>query len=179
MKKMKRADVWVSDMFLEQGIEALVNESLVKDNKIFFVFFTADEYFNVVARNYNPSTHRLILLTQGLLYSFINDENIYRLDSRATMDTINSFMTIISDGDEKTRNTKEKIAFSVNEKAVLRCLMAQKNIMETASINKIHFKTVYHLRQSMSKKLGCGTIVELFSVIRSEIFKKWITGEIS
>ena len=118
MKRVKTADIWVSDVYLQRGLETLLDKSFSAPARKRFVFFTIENYYAVKAQNYDLSTHRLVLLTQGDMYYFLSDFKMFRLNARSDLSTLQrSIKDIAADG-EKVRKRTEKIVLTDRDKVL-------------------------------------------------------------
>lgn len=175
MKRLERVDIWVSDRFLEQGLESIFRENRNVKSHLRFVFFTIENYLNVKAQNYNLSTHRLVLLTQGGQFSFLSGSRVYKLDTRITPKEIYSFFIETAwDLDSSNDVSNEKIMLTHRERVILSHMSDGKSVREIAYIVHVHKKTVYQIRRDLIKKLGCASLTGLFRIMRSDVFKRWM-----
>lgn len=172
MKRIKEADLWVRDKFLEQGLEALFRERVVLHDNLRFVFFTIDYYYDVKAQNYDLSAHRLIFLTQGYSFRFLNDFRMYRLDVNETLDTIHSFIVEISWNSELVDSvTYENMILTIRDRVLIEQLSNGKNVAKIATLNQLHYKTVYQNRQDLMKKFGCESLVDFLKCSKTKFSK--------
>lgn len=176
MKRVKTADIWVSDVYLQRGLETLLDKSFSAPARKRFVFFTIENYYAVKAQNYDLSTHRLVLLTQGDMYYFLSDFKMFRLNARSDLSTLQrSIKDIASDG-EKVRKRTEKIVLTDRDKVFIDQFSSGKSVQEIAMLNKLHYKTVYQNRQKLITKLGCTNLVNFFTTLKSDVFKRWVVS---
>lgn len=175
MIRVEQADIWVNDRFLELGLEVLFADETLVNRRLRFVFFTIDHYFNVKAQNYNLSTHRVVFLTQGPGYNFLNDLNMYRIDTRSDLDDIRRFIVELScDLDKREPLKSVGVRLTLRDRLIIEQLSVGVNVSEIANINQIHYKTVCQIRQDLIRKLGCENQVELMEILRSDVFKRWV-----
>lgn len=176
MKRVKTADIWISDIYLQRGLETLLETSFSAPARKRFVFFTIENYYDVKAQNYDLSTHRLVLLTQGDMYYFLSDFKMFRLHARCDLSTLQRSIKDIASDVEKVRKRPEKIVLTARDKIFLDQFSAGKSVQEIALLNKIHYKTVYQNRQKLITKLGCTNLVNFFRTLKSDVFKTWVVS---
>ena len=164
MKRVKTADIWISDIYLQRGLETLLETSFSAPVRKRFVFFTIE------------NTHRLVLLTQGDMYYFLSDFKMFRLHARCDLSTLQRSIKDIASDVEKVRKRPEKIVLTARDKVFLDQFSAGKSVQEIALLNKIHYKTVYQNRQKLITKLGCTNLVNFFRTLKSDVFKTWVVS---
>lgn len=176
MKRVKTADIWVSDIYLQRGLETLLENAFSASASKRFVFFTIENYYDVKAHNYDLSSHLLVLLTQGDMYYFLNDFKMFRLQARCDLSTLQRAIKEIAANEERSRKTPEKIVLTDRDKVFLDQFSSGKSVQEIAMINKLHYKTVYQNRQKLITKLGCTNLINFFTTLKSDVFKRWVVS---
>lgn len=177
MKQVKNDDIWVNDLYLRQGIENLLQEKIFLHSGLRFVFFTIDNYYNVKKQNYDHKTHRLIFLTQGTEFRFLNDFDMHRIDARSSLDAIRNFITRIAHGLENSdKLISENITLTARDRILIEQLSAGKKVVDIANMIRMHIKTVYQIRHNLIRKLGCNSLVEFLSILKNDVFKSWLVN---
>lgn len=177
MKQVKNDDIWVNDLYLRQGIENLLQEKIFLHSGLRFVFFTIDNYYNVKKQNYDHKTHRLIFLTQGTEFRFLNDFDMHRIDARSRLDAIRNFITRIAHGLESSdKLISENITLTARDRILIEQLSAGKKVVDIANMIRMHIKTVYQIRHNLIRKLGCNSLVEFLRILKNDVFKSWLVN---
>lgn len=166
-------DLWINNNLLRQGLQ-LVLDSLSPDcfhGK--YIFFTSDNYYSVINHQYDSRRVRFVLLTDGNDLNFLSEIPMYRIPARATPAEIKSFILRPTLFSRKSDNDADNIIFTSREKAVIKLMNDGEAIVNIGKSLNLHIKTIYQIRLTLIKKLGCSGRTDFFNISRSETFKAW------
>ncbi|WP_368289043.1 LuxR C-terminal-related transcriptional regulator [Kluyvera intermedia] len=168
-------DFWVDDSFLQLGLERTINKSSVLDPNIRLFFFTIDQYSQVKKQRYNSSAHRLILLTEGHMYNFLDDAGIYRMQKKSSFSEMEKVIVNATQRHDKAPKADlQTVVLSERDKTLLNYFCEGKKVNEIAELMQLHFKTIYLIRKNLISKLGCSGVIDFLHTLRKDVFKTWL-----
>ena len=74
---------------------------------------------------------------------------------------------------KKPDSEAESIVFTNREKEVIRLMNDGEAMVNIGKSLYLHIKTIYQIRLTLIKKLGCSGRTDFFNISRSETFKAW------
>ena len=170
-------DFWIDDNFLQLGLEKSIHNLKNLNPNMRLVFFTIDQYTQVKKQRYNPSGHRLILLTEGHMYNFLDDEKIYRVHKKSSFTEMeNLIVDAIHKNNKNSKSDTPNIVISERDKTLLNYFCEGKKVSEIATLMQLHFKTIYLMRKTLINKLGCSGLIDFLHTLRKNVFKMWLMG---
>lgn len=170
--------VLVQDVFLKLGLlgileEYLSNKSLVNN----FVIFTPEHYYKVLEENFSPYNTVFLVLTHEQNYPFLNQLPLKRIPFSTTpLQLIELFKTCTPAFNKKEQQERE-VLLSKREILFINFCEHGLSPAETSREMGLHIKTIYDLRLSVLKKIGCSSFNELNILIHSPVFKKWMSSQ--
>lgn len=170
-------DFWIDDNFLQLGLEKSIHKLTNLNPDMRLVFFTIDQYTQVKKQRYCPSAHRLILLTEGHMYNFLDDEKIFRVQKKSSFfEMEKSIVDAIHKDNKNPKTDAQNIVLSERDKTLLNYFCEGKKVSEIATLMQLHFKTIYLIRKSLINKLGCSGLIDFLHTLRKDVFKMWLMG---
>ncbi|MFJ2973993.1 LuxR C-terminal-related transcriptional regulator [Kluyvera sp. NPDC087067] len=168
-------DFWIDDSFLQLGLERTIHKSRAVDPDIRLVFFTIDQYNMVKKQRYSSTEHRLILLTEGHMYNFLDDAGIYRMQKKSSFTEMEKIIENATQRRGKAAKAEfQGIVLSERDKTLLNYFCEGKKINEIAELMQLHFKTIYLIRKNLINKLGCSGVIDFLHTLRKDVFKTWL-----
>lgn len=176
LNRTDNADFWVDDKYLQLGLEKIVKETPPARSQVRLVFFTIDQYRQVKSQRYSLLTHRLVLLTQGHMYNFLDEFKIDRLRKDASYDEMERFIAQANWDREMDQHVDlHRIHLTERDRTLLAYFCEGKNIAEVAELTQLHLKTIYLMRRNLIEKLGCSGLIDFLHTLRTDVFKEWLT----
>ncbi|MFV0265375.1 MAG: hypothetical protein ACK5JN_23655 [Kluyvera sp.] len=172
--RTEHADFWLSDNYLRWGLESLFTQNSLAKDSIHYVFLTEQRYSEVRQQNYNLSNTRIILLTDGSRFQFLNDMAIYQFPIKSSIEELQQFIISISSQKEPLRHYKAPVSLNQRERLLIDLIKQGKRMADMGELLNLHIKTVYQTRQSLMKKMGCSGAADLMHKLHSDIFKSWL-----
>ena len=80
----------------------------------------------------------------------------------------------ISQANENQLQRKIPVVLTHRERVLINLIKEGKRIAEIGEHLNLHIKTVYQVRQSLIKKMGCSGAVDLLRTLHSDVFKNWL-----
>ncbi|MDU7372445.1 MAG: LuxR C-terminal-related transcriptional regulator [Klebsiella michiganensis] len=140
-------DLWINNNLLRQGLQ--------------------------LVHHYDRKRVRFVLLTDGNDLNFLSEIPMYRIPARSTPAEIKSFILRPTLFGKKPDRESESIVFTNREKEVIRLMNDGEAMANIGKSLNLHIKTIYQIRLTLIKKLGCSGRTDFFNISRSETFKAW------
>lgn len=172
--QLAHADLWLSDHYLRLGLENVLATMTFDSPSLRYVFFTEQYYADVLAHRYDLSQHRLILLTEGYLYNFLTDIPLHRLSARSTVSEVEAFMAAITYAKGKEKGAEKRVRFTARERLLIELIKDGKKMAEMGTYFNVHTKTIYQIRQTVIRKMGCSGMIDFLRTLRSDVFSTWL-----
>ncbi|WP_220676471.1 LuxR C-terminal-related transcriptional regulator [Klebsiella pasteurii] len=166
-------DLWINNNLLRQGLQLILDSLSPGYFHGKYVFFTSDNYYAVLNHHYDRKRVRFVLLTDGNDLNFLSELPMYRIPARATPAEIKSFILRPTLFGKKPDRESENIIFTSREKEVIRLMNNGEAMVNIGKSLNLHIKTIYQIRLTLIKKLGCSGRTDFFNISRSETFKAW------
>ncbi|MDJ1655432.1 LuxR C-terminal-related transcriptional regulator [Raoultella sp. Ech2A] len=166
-------DLWIKNSLLRQGLQLILDSLSPSCFHGKYVFFTSDNYYSVLNHKYNQRKVRFVLLTDGNDLNFLSEIPMFRISARSTPAEIKSFILRPTLYSKKPDGESEGIILTSREKAVIRLMNDGEAIVNIGKSLNLHIKTIYQIRLTLIKKLGCSGRTDFFNISRSETFKAW------
>lgn len=172
--QLAHADLWLSDHYLRLGLESIFATMTFDSPSLRYVFFTEKHYADVLAQRYDLNKHRLILLTEGYLYNFLTDIPLHRLSARSTVSEMEAFIAAITYGKGRESVAEKRVRFTARERLLIDLIKDGKKMAEMGAYFNVHTKTVYQIRQTVIRKMGCSGMIDFLRTLRSDVFSNWL-----
>ncbi|MBB1200989.1 LuxR family transcriptional regulator [Enterobacteriaceae bacterium 89] len=169
------ADLWLSDLYLRCGLENILQNIHFHHSAIRYVFLTERHYSDVVKQNYDLTTTKFILLTEGSVFNFLGDEAFYQLPMKTSVKELQKLINTLSLHKEVPNHHQARISLTDRERQVIDLIREGKRIAEMGPLLNVHIKTVYQIRQALMKKMGCDGLIDFLRTLRSDVFRNWLT----
>ncbi|MEW5562743.1 LuxR family transcriptional regulator [Enterobacter asburiae] len=168
------ADIWLTDNYLRMGLENILQKIKFDNTGLRYVFLTEHHYTDVLKHNYDLTKNRIVLLTEGTSFNFLNTAPFYQLPKRVTVHELQNFVISISYLADKPLESKKPVLLTARERRLIDLIKEGKKMAEMGEYLNLHIKTVYQTRQTLIKKIGCSGAIDLLRTLRSDIFKNWL-----
>lgn len=166
-------DLWINNNLLRQGLQLVLDSLSPGCFHGKYLFFTSDNYYAVLNHHYDRKRVRFVLLTDGNDLNFLSEIPMYRIPARSTPAEIKSFILRPTLFGKKPDRESESIVFTNREKEVIRLMNDGEAMANIGKSLNLHIKTIYQIRLTLIKKLGCSGRTDFFNISRSETFKAW------
>nr|WP_159466213.1 LuxR C-terminal-related transcriptional regulator [Scandinavium goeteborgense] len=172
--QLEQVDLWLSDHYLQLGLQKALENIRFDDTCIRYVFLTEQYYADVLSHNYDLDKNRLILLTNGHDFNFLDSVPLHRLSARATLDDIRNFITSITWQKGEPTMPSHRMLLTAREKKLIDLMKEGKKMTEVGMHMNVHIKTIYQIRQNLIKKMGCTGLIDFLRTLRSDVFSLWM-----
>jgi DNA-binding CsgD family transcriptional regulator len=172
--QLEQVDLWLSDHYLQLGLQKALENIRFDDTGIRYVFLTEQYYADVLSHNYDLDKNRLILLTNGHDFNFLDSVPLHRLSARATLDDIRHFITTITWQKGEATLPSHRMLLTAREKKLIDLMKEGKKMTEVGMHMNVHIKTIYQIRQNLIKKMGCTGLIDFLRTLRSDVFSCWM-----
>ena len=168
------ADLWLSDNYLRCGLENILTKVSFGDNAIRYVFLTEHEYAEVINHNYNLRKSRIILLTDGSRFEFLDDLSVYQFPMKSSVEELHEFILSVVNQKGRRAARKNRVLLTPRERRLIDLIKQGKRMADMGDHLDLHIKTIYQTRRALIKKMGCSGAVDLLKKLRSEVFNNWL-----
>ncbi|AUO64212.1 DNA-binding CsgD family transcriptional regulator [Citrobacter amalonaticus] len=170
----EHADLWLSDNYLRWGVESILEHIAFGNTAIRYVFLSENQYLDVLKHNYDRGSSKIILLTDGSFFHFLDGIAFYQFPMNSSIEELQKFIISISHATEEQLQRKIPVVLTRRERVLINLIKDGKRIAEMGEHLNLHIKTVYQARQSLIKKMGCSGAVDLLRTLHSDVFKNWL-----
>ncbi|HCB1662945.1 TPA: LuxR family transcriptional regulator, partial [Citrobacter farmeri] len=129
---------------------------------------------DVLKHNYDRGSSKIILLTDGSFFHFLDGIAFYQFPMDSSIEELQKFIIAISQANENQLQRKIPVVLTHRERVLINLIKEGKRIAEIGEHLNLHIKTVYQVRQSLIKKMGCSGAVDLLRTLHSDVFKNWL-----
>lgn len=151
------------------GIEHLLHDENIERD---YVFFSSEYIYE--AKRFSlkmPGVIFIMVYTKNRL-TFIKDSFIsYRLNAKCTLNMWKKTSSVIACIDSDYTNSS--CLFSYRELILLGMALRCTDVKDIGDAMNLHYKTVYGIRTSIFKKLGCSNKNDFSLLVTSGILRKW------
>lgn len=169
------ADLWLSDHYLRCGLENILQQMTFENKAMRYVFLTEDKYLDVLEHQYDLTKNKIILLTDGSRFHFLDGLSFYQFPTKSGIAELQKFMTSMIHSNETQAKPKSPVLLTRRERLLIDLIKEGKRMAEMGGHLNLHVKTVYQIRQTLIKKMGCSGAVDLMRTLHSDVFKSWLT----
>jgi DNA-binding CsgD family transcriptional regulator len=170
----KHADLWLSDNYLRWGVESILEHIAFGNTAMRYVFLNENQYLDVLKHNYDRGSSKIVLLTDSSLFHFLDGITFYQFPMSSSIEELQKFIISISHANEKQLQRKTPVVLTRRESVLIDLIKEGMRIAEMGEYLNLHIKTVYQIRQSLIKKMGCSGAVDLHRTLHSDVFKNWL-----
>lgn len=173
--RSEHADLWLHDNYLRWGLENILQQMTFEKNSMRYVFLTESKYLDVLEHNYDPENNKVILLTDGASFHFLDGVSFYQFPMKSGIAELQKFMTSIVGSNGRKVQHKPPVLLTRRERLLIDLIKEGKRMAEMGGHLNLHIKTVYQIRQTLIKKMGCSGAVDFMRTLHSDVFKSWLT----
>ena len=167
-------DLWLSDIYLRCGLESILKDIHFGNSQQRYVFLTEQQYSEVLEQNYDLSNHKIIMLTDGRSFNFLGSPAMYQLPMKTTAKELQKFINTITSQKNMDEKPESKFALTERELRLIELIMEGKKMAEMGEHLNVHLKTVYQMRQTLIRKMGCDGLIGFLRTLHSDIFSRWL-----
>jgi Bacterial regulatory proteins, luxR family. len=167
-------DLWLSDNYLRCGLESILQNIHFGDSQQRYVFLTEQQYFDVINQHYDLTKNKIIMLTDGNTFNFLGTSSMYQLSMKTTANDLQKFITTISNPKNTSAKSECQFSLTARERRLIDLIKEGKKMAEMGEHLNVHIKTVYQIRQTLIKKMGCDGVIDFLRTLRSDVFRNWL-----
>lgn len=131
-----------------------------------------NQYLDVLKHNYDRGSSKIILLTDGAFFHFLDGIAFYQFSMDSSIEELQEFIISISHPNENQLQRKIPVVLTHRERVLINLIKEGKRIAEIGEHLNLHIKRST-VRQSLIK-MGCSGAVDLLRTLHSDVFKNWL-----
>ncbi|MGK0706876.1 helix-turn-helix domain-containing protein [Yokenella regensburgei] len=170
---LEHYEVYTGNQFLAEGISHLMERL---KNSLFvthIIFFTEEQYFNAVSASASYCDICFVFLVENNELLFLDDMPLYRISVKSSLDQFTSLLLKVNVSERFCHPENTSMILTSREISILKMIREGSSIKDMVASTGLHIKTIYQVRSSARRKLGCKTTIELCTLCKGKLFINW------